>query len=61
MIYKEGQILFCVCPADDQAVVEAKDYITLHNLNADNARMAKRKNENGVESILVILKKDMEI
>ncbi len=60
-MYNAGQVLFNVTPADDQAVIEAREYIAEKKLTADNAKIVKRTDGRGVESLMVILKKDADI
>ena len=61
MIYPLDTVLFSCTPSDDQAIIEAREYIVDKKLTADNAKIVKRTNGNGVESLMVILKEDTEI
>ncbi len=61
MIYPKDQILFSVTPSDDLAIEEAKEYIREKRLTSGNAKIVKRLDDHGVESLLVILKEDAEI
>lgn len=60
-MYSAGTILFSCTPSDDQALVEAREYITDKKLTPENARMLKRTDVRGVESLIVILKEDASI